>query len=494
LQVRRSLQRAVIPIHRWLGVALCLLFLLWFLSGIGMMYWEFPNVSAADRLIHSPALDPDSIRLTVTEAFEKSGLTQPVTGVRLNTFDGRPVYRFRSGVDEVLVYGDDGQRRGEISREMMLRAAIAWTGRPDPPTVESIDDIDQWTIQLRGFRPLWKYTWPSGEHVYVPQSSGEVVQSTTAASRLGAYAGPIPHWLYFTPLRRHGPQWSALVIGLSALGTATAILGIIVGVSVYSPGKRYLEHGLPTRIPYRGPKRWHTMFGLVFGAGAATWAFSGMLSMDPFPLQTDGDRRLDAERLSRALRGNLRIAGFDAKSPRQALRQLADVKVRELELVTVGERPFYLALLGPGDSRIVPVDGLPVSEFDTADLKREVTAIVGSIAHPAIDRLDQYDRYYLDRRHRLPLPVLRVSLDDAQRTRYYIDPKTARVVGSYSSGNWATRWLYHGLHSLDFPWLYNYRPLWDIVVITFMLGGAALSVTSVILAWRVIGRRLNGPA
>ena len=58
-----------------------------------------------------------------------------------------------------------------------------------------------------------------------------------------------------------------------------------------------------------------------------------------------------------------------------------------------------------------------------------------------------------------------------------------------------SRWLYHGLHSLDFPWLYNYRPLWDIVVITFMVGGTALCVTSLILAWRVLGqeaRRVDG--
>jgi hypothetical protein len=50
------------------------------------------------------------------------------------------------------------------------------------------------------------------------------------------------------------------------------------------------------------------------------------------------------------------------------------------------------------------------------------------------------------------------------------------------------RWAYHGLHSFDFPWLYNYRPAWDIVVIGFMLGGSALCVTSLVLAWRVVGR------
>jgi hypothetical protein len=100
----------------------------------------------------------------------------------------------------------------------------------------------------------------------------------------------------------------------------------------------------------------------------------------------------------------------------------------------------------------------------------------------------------LDRRRARPLPVVLVQLNDAARTRYYIDPKTARVVGSYNSGNWMTRWLYHGLHSLDFPWLYNYRPLWDIVVIVFMLGGTALCVTSLVLAWRVLGRTLRRPS
>ena len=39
------IKRSLIFVHRWLGVALCLIFLLWFPSGIGMMYWDFPSVS-----------------------------------------------------------------------------------------------------------------------------------------------------------------------------------------------------------------------------------------------------------------------------------------------------------------------------------------------------------------------------------------------------------------------------------------------------------------
>ena len=37
------------------------------------------------------------------------------------------------------------------------------------------------------------------------------------------------------------------------------------------------------------------------------------------------------------------------------------------------------------------------------------------------------------------------------QTRYYIDPKTARIVSTYNSRNWVNRWLYNGLHSLELP-------------------------------------------
>jgi hypothetical protein len=104
--------------------------------------------------------------------------------------------------------------------------------------------------------------------------------------------------------------------------------------------------------------------------------------------------------------------------------------------------------------------------------------------------IDEYDRYYIDRHGRKPLPVVLARLNDTDNTRYYIDPKTGRLAGTYSARSFTSRWLYHGLHSLDFPWLYKYRPLWDIVVITLMLGGTALCVTSLILTWQVLARKV----
>src|SRR6185369_11090494 len=177
----------------------------------------------------------------------------------------------RAGRGETIVYADDGARPSAPSDDLAARAAAAWTGQPAAAaTVTTLDAADQWTVQgsFRTLRPLQKYSWPNGEEVYVSAASGEVVQYTTTASRLGAYLGPIPHWIYFTPLRARQPLWNQVIIWSSGIGTITAILGIVVGVWMYSPSKRYRMAGQMTSIPYRGQKRWHTIFGLIFGLGA----------------------------------------------------------------------------------------------------------------------------------------------------------------------------------------------------------------------------------
>ena len=483
-------KRALIFVHRWLGVALCLLFLIWFPSGIAMMYvGGFPSVSPEDRLERAPAIDPAKVVLSPSEAAARLGVDSLPT--HLDTFDGRPAYRFNAFGDGRIVYADTGEEQTEVSRFMLHRAAAAWTGKPaDAATVTRLDGVDQWTVNvnLSGLRPVWKYSWVDGEQVYVSAATGEVIQHTTTASRIGAWLGPIPHWFYFKALRQHGPEWSRVVIWSSGIGTLAAIIGIVVGVWIYSPSRRYRYAGAPARIPYYGQKRWHTIFGLIFGVATVTWAFSGMLSMDPFPVRYGAEP--DGPDVEQALRGDVDFAAdsFAAKHPREALTQVGR-PVKELELATFAGEPVYLSTLAGGDTRVVPLDGAPAAEFDRDRIVELVRAAAPG-TNVTASLLDQYDRYYLDRHRQRPLPVILAEVDDASHSRYYIDPKTAQVVQSYNDSEWVVRWLYNGLHSLNFPWLYNYRPLWDIVVIAFMLGGTALCVTSLVLAWRVVGRKI----
>ncbi len=497
MAVTAKLKKSLIFVHRWMGVAFSLLFLLWFASAIGMMYWDFPAVTAGDQLQHESALDASKILLSPLDAFARTESTVPPDGVVLTTFDGRPVYRFRFGGGEVSVYADDGKTQDDFPPALMLRIASAWAGQPaSTATVEENVPVDQWTVseEFEDARPLSKYSWPDGQQVYVSAATGDVVQYTTRASRMGAYFGPIPHWLYFTPLRRHGQNWSHLVIWASGLATVVALLGLIIAVWTYSPSKRYRRAGAPANLPYSGNKRWHAILGLVFGPLACSWVFSGMLSMDPFP-KLQGDVPNDATiAVARALRQRLPgLVAFDAKRPPQALIQAGgDFAVKELELTSFAGEPVYLATSAANQTRIIPVSGQPVGEFDRTKIVDMVRDAISNAAQPAeitqVRDVTKYESYYLDRHHALPLPVIFVQLNDQDRTIFYVNPKTARIVESYDANQRGNRWFYHGFHSLNLPILYKYRPAWDVVVIVLLLGGIAICVTSLLLAWGVLRR------
>ena len=478
-------KKTAILCHRWMGVAFCLLFAWWFVSGIFMMYWDYPSVSEADRLERAPILDATQVKLSPAEAYAALDSDQAPGSTRLEVFDGRPAYYFRTGRSETIVYADTGEQQDVFPPELNLRTAAAWTGQQaSAAKVEEITEPDQWTLEgdLRNLMPLLKYSWPDGDQVYVSENTGEVVQFTTRSSRFFAELGPIPHWLYYTPLRKNGPLWSKVVIWSSGIATIAALMGLVAGLTMYSPSRRI-------SIPYKGQKRLHHILGLFFGTVACTWAFSGMLSMEPFPLSSG--RPQQARSIAAALRGKRpQLSQYAAKLPQEVLAQLGPAfPVKELELSSFASDPMYVATGARGETRVIRMRGEPLASFDT----KRILNVVTSVANVAEARLiTQYDAYYLDRTGQRPLPVLFVQLNDEARSQYYIDPKTAQVVGAYRSSteSWVNRWMYHGLHSINFPWLYNYRPAWDIVVLTLMLGGTSLCVTSVIIGFQLVRRKL----
>jgi uncharacterized membrane protein len=487
------LKKTVIFVHRWMGVALCALFVLWFASGIGMMYWDYPSVTGADRLRHERPLDPGKIRVSPQDAYALLQINHTADGIRLGSFDGRPAYRFRFGRSESVVYADTGETQTDCSPDMSGRIAPAWAGEPAAGSVEILDDQDQWTVpgEFKDLLPLRKYSWPDGRRTYVSTATCRVEQFTTRASRVYAYLSAIPHWLYFTPLRKHTERWTQVVVWTSGLGTISAILGLVIGLWMYSPSKRYRYARAPSSIPYVGMKRWHTILGLVFGVLACTWVFSGMLSMDPFPNLQEGDSDVAKYHLAAALRGSAAsLSLFAKKPPQQALLEAGpNFQSRELALISVMGEPVYLATAAPGETLIIPVRGAPRSEFD----RRAIVGTLEVAEHPyaaaEVRLVVGYESYYIDRHKTLPLPVIFVRFNDPERSMYYIDPKTASIVQGYNSRSRWNRWLYHGLHSMDFPWLYESRPSWDILLVSLLIGGTALCVTSLWLSWTLLRRK-----
>ena len=68
--------------------------------------------------------------------------------------------------------------------------------------------------------------------------------------------------------------------------------------------------------------------------------------------------------------------------------------------------------------------------------------------------------------------MLRVKFDDPHETWVYVDPALGQIVASIHRLQRVERWLYNGLHSLDFGFWYDRRPLWDIGMILLELGRA----------------------
>jgi hypothetical protein len=108
--------------------------------------------------------------------------------------------------------------------------------------------------------------------------------------------------------------------------------------------------------------------------------------------------------------------------------------------------------------------------------------------------LTAYDSYYYSQSRDVPLPVLRVKFDDPDKTWIYIDPASSQIVASVHRFSRLERWLFNGLHSLDFGFWYSRRPLWDLGMIVLSLGGLTSSGIGVWIGMkrlRAVARRAS---
>jgi hypothetical protein len=125
---------------------------------------------------------------------------------------------------------------------------------------------------------------------------------------------------------------------------------------------------------------------------------------------------------------------------------------------------------------------------DRSGLELIVRESAGDAAVADLRWLTDYDDYYCDRTRTRPLPVLRAEYADREQTWMYLDPSRGAIALVTRQPDRMNRWLYHGLHSFDFSWLRNRRPLWDTVLILLSIGGIAGSATSLVPTCRRLRR------
>ena len=86
--------------------------------------------------------------------------------------------------------------------------------------------------------------------------------------------------------------------------------------------------------------------------------------------------------------------------------------------------------------------------------------------------------------------TLRLVLSDVDETWVHVNLNDGHLVSVMDYSRRMYRWLFNGIHSLDFPGLVNSRPLWDVLMIFLMAVGFIFSLTGIVIAYRRVARVL----
>lgn len=480
--------RALIFVHRWLGVIGCLLFAMWFATGVVLMYVGFPDLTNEERLAALEPIDARAVSVDAARALQSAGLRDAPQRVRLNMVAGRPAYHFLEwGGSWTTVFADTGERLASASPGLASLAANRFAAGARTATSGPLE-FDQWTVStsLHPYRPLYRIDVDDdrGTELYVSARTGEVVRDTTRSERGWNWVGSVLHWIYPGALVMNRPLWHQVVVWVSVVCTISVVTGMVIGVIRL----RWRGHyATGSKSPYRGWLKWHHWLGLAFAAVTLTWIVSGLMSMNPWQLFPALE--LDRAELERFRGGAHELERF--RTPRTAI-VAAGRGVRELEWIRIGAQRFFVASRAWNDSWIIPADvddAEPRREIDRQTLASAAQRAIRAGNLARIELLEQFDAYYYAHHDQRRLPVLRIVFNDPRATWLHIDPATGEPFQRLARANRVQRWLYSGLHSLDFLPLITRRPLWDVTLIVLCGGGLALSVTSVVLGWRRLTRR-----
>lgn len=470
-----QLKRWLYIVHRWLGIGSCVLFAMWFLSGLVMIYVPFPALSKTEQLAGLPEIDWRLVRLLPGPKLRAAGLNGPPRVLLLEMRDALPVWRIRADDGrDLTISALDGTVQMPPT-QAQARAIAEGFGHAPVIGLERVER-DQWTV-AGGFdrhRALWKARLAGSDEniLYVSGSTGEVVLDTHRSERFWNWIGSVPHWLYFTVVRQDNALWRQVVMWVSGPCIVVGVTGFWIGILRTRLGRRRYRNNRMS--PYHGWMAWHHWAGLVGGLFVISWIFSGWLSVDPFRLFASGgisaQARADYERPAWLATPDL------ARLAREAQR------TRQVELTWVHGKPL-MELRWYGRTRVIDAVTLgPFRPVITPGLLMPGAPIAGT------ERLIRPDAYWYDPDGRPQLPVIRVRFGDAARTWVHIDPATGHIVGDLDARRRVYRWLFDLLHKWDLNMLTRHRPAWDLLLWGLSALGLIISASGIWLGWKRLRR------
>jgi uncharacterized iron-regulated membrane protein len=478
----KSAKRWLFLTHRWIGVATCLLCAIWFVSGLVMLYVPYPSWSDDERIAMLPPVDAESIKILPDDALDTAKAKGAPATFRIEMMAGEPVYRLTSPAGPVSISARTGKIITNVAQQDAERhLASVYPGMR--PTLIALVDRDQWTVTRRfdAHRPLYQFALNDSADtlVYVSSRSGEIVQNATRAERFWNWLGAVPHWVYFTVIRKDGEVWRQAVMWTSGFAMIASFTGLWVGILRVRLRKRFANNRI---TPYVGWMKWHHLTGLVGGLFVLTWLASGWLSVNPFSLFARGPvtstQMAAYAGVSDSPRTGATMAG---------LREHANAQATEIAFSWLNGRPLML-LQGPRGAILADPSGGKSISLSAAELAAAAQRIMPGVGVSNVDVLTEETLYWYSHHRRRPLPIVRVIFDDPGKTWLFLDPATGRVAGIMDKSARTYRWLFNFLHDYDLPILLRNQPARDILVWLLSIAGLVVSVSGIVVGWRTLVR------
>jgi uncharacterized iron-regulated membrane protein len=483
--------------HRWLGIGGCLLFVMWFVTGVVMMYVGYPSLTEQERLAGLAPLKFEQAVVAPSAALDAlpaAARAQPPRRIALemrqDAPDAGPVWRIVDARGQrFAVSARDGQLLGAVDAARAEAIARGFSRQNGAHWAETLER-DQWTVPqgLNPLRPLHRIELGdvAGTELYVSSRTGEVVRDTTRSERFWNWLGSVPHWIYFTPIRADPPLWHDVVVWLSAACIVSAVIGIVIGILRVRLRRRF-RNGAVT--PYTGWMAWHHIAGLIGGFFVLTWIVSGWLSMNPNGWFERSP--VDAAAMARYTgTGALPVPWPMAV---QSVEEGAEAP-REALLLWFDGKPFWQLRDAQARTRVVDAATGAPAAIGREDIVRAAARLRPDAPIAEATLLTREDFHWYGHHRERIVPVWRIEFGDAARSWVYIDPASGQVAGSSNRNTRLNRWLFNAAHSLDFPWLIHYRPAWDIVVWLLSIIGAVASASGVVIGWRRLRRKPKASA
>lgn len=473
----KRLKHIAIQLHKITGSLLSLLFLLWFISGIVMIFEGFPHASRKERFDHLA---------TFSENQFKQLAPPPTTWlgkVNLELCNGKPVYRLITGRKAQKAFDAQNLKPLEsFSEEHARKQATSFLGSP-VKEVKLLNNVDQW-VPWSYYKPLLPFykcymNDPARTVLYVSEKTGEIVQQTNRKERWAARCGVIPHWLYFKQLRLQSGLWLVVVLCLSGVGIAMSFTGIIVGLIRKKNGNHL--------TPYKKALyKWHHITGFIFGLFVFTFVLSGFFSLANVPnwmvfISSKNEKKISWGQ-------DLDLAKQAAISPYKIYEALEQKEgIRKISWKNMHGKPAYFVYYNnyqiPETYQLVGDSIQKHTIYSLSEVKEIAKNYLGGTGYSIIHQ-EKYDNYYKgSAMYYLPQPVYKLITSNAAQTWIYINPATAEKVKSYTRNTRLRRWLYQGLHKFDFKFLREEAEWFrKLLLIVISLGGIAVSASGVLMS------------